>query len=196
MPARNQPRPPLRRDRSRTIARRSLRFALFFADELLLNVQESSRTIRFLHGSARAPARAGMRVRFADRRRHRLREEPGPPGPWPGRGELAVQQRERLKSVSAGGPARAGALRIGCIEGVEERVAHVALAKQIKRSPEVFGRVSVLGPEVDCLSLGEDQVLDFLFDRGEHAGAVHPGIQLARDGQHRVAHAFGIKPAA
>ena len=56
-------------------------------------------------------------------------------------------------------------------------------------------RVSVLGPEVDRLGLGEDQVLDFLFDGGEHAGALHLGIQLARNGQHGVADPFGIEPA-
>ena len=98
--------------------------------------------------------------------------------------------------MRAGRAAGAGALGIGRVEGVEEGVAHVALAEQVERAPEMLGRVSVFGPEVDGLGLGEDQVLDFLFDRGEHAGAIHLGIQLARNRQHRVADAFGIEPAA
>ena len=81
----------------------------------------------------------------------------GPPG-----GELAVEQHQGLERVGAGLASRTGALGIGCIEGVEERVAHVPLAEQVERSPQVLGGVGILGPEVDDLGLGEDEVFDLL----------------------------------
>ena len=68
--------------------------------------------------------------------------------------------------------------------------------RKSKASAAGARRVAVLGPEVDDLGLGEDQVLDLLLERREHAGAAHPGIQLARDGQHGVADALGVEPAA
>ncbi len=84
----------------------------------------------------------------------------------------------------------------GAVEGVEERIAHVSLAEEIEGAPGVFGRVAVDGPEVDDLGLGEDQVLDFLLERRDHARPAHLGIELARDGQHGVADPLGVEPAA
>ena len=111
-------------------------------------------------------------------------------------GQVAVEQREGLEGVGAGGTAGAGTLGVGRVEGVEEGVADVALAEEIERrracsvGSRSTGQRSTTSASVKIRSLTS-------FSSGAITpGPPHPGIQLARDGQHGVADSLGVEPAA
>jgi hypothetical protein len=169
---------------------------LLFPDPFALRLQERRRSLGLerlrlacQHELVGAPdAITGARATLAQ---HAPGEGPGCAGR-----EIAVQERERLQRVGAGRAAGTCTLRIRRVEGVEERVPDVSLAKQVKGPSPVLGRVRVHGPKVHDLGLGEDQVLDLFFEGCKHTRPTHFRAQLARDGQHGVAYSFGVEPAA
>lgn len=105
-----------------------------------------------------------------------------------GAGKLAIEERESLRRYRRGVALFAGSLAAGLVENLQQRIAQRAQAEGVERAPVALAR-RARGQHRGCRAAHDVARLErgFPIDLREDAGPAEFRIQLAGDGEQRVA---------